>query len=197
VLGVHDVVKGEYPVLKIFKTESGRIGIASPQLDGLYLDTVEKVLVEDYRFVGDYKRADARCVQVVAPDKETAEWIGGAVHFRVNLFGIRRFEQFVRESDDEYEELLSALEEAVKKPIFPQVCLLHNGELEYRLGDNQVVDLNDVLTLKEASQLVGVDPSALRHAIRSGRFREDEVRQSGGVWLVTRQGLERVYGTKD
>jgi predicted DNA-binding protein (UPF0251 family) len=65
------------------------------------------------------------------------------------------------------------------------------------LGDGRLVDLNDVLTLSEAASFLGIDPSTLRHAIRSGRFREGEVRQSGGVWLVTRQALERVYGGKE
>ena len=55
--------------------------------------------------------------------------------------------------------------------------------------------LDDVYTLAEAAQKWGLsDGSVLRNAIRQGRFREDEYRQSGATWLVTKPAMVRVYG---
>lgn len=55
--------------------------------------------------------------------------------------------------------------------------------------------LDDVYTLAEAAQKWGLsDGSVLRNAIRQGRFREDEYRQSGATWLITKLAMQRVYG---
>ena len=55
--------------------------------------------------------------------------------------------------------------------------------------------LDDVYTLAEAAQKWGLsDGSVLRNAIRQGRFREDEYRQSGATWLITKPAMVRVYG---
>ncbi|MEY8763373.1 MULTISPECIES: helix-turn-helix domain-containing protein [Clostridium] len=55
--------------------------------------------------------------------------------------------------------------------------------------------LDDVYTLAEAAQKWGLsDGSVLRNAIRQGRFREDEYRQSGATWLITKPAMQRVYG---
>lgn len=55
--------------------------------------------------------------------------------------------------------------------------------------------LDNVFTFSEAAEKWGLcDGSVLRNAIKNGRFNEDEYRQSGSVWLVTKDGMKRVYG---
>ncbi|MTI53798.1 helix-turn-helix domain-containing protein [Geosporobacter ferrireducens] len=51
-----------------------------------------------------------------------------------------------------------------------------------------------ILTLKEAAQLWELDDSTLRHAIKQGKFREDEHRKSGGTWIITKEAMIRIYG---
>ncbi len=50
------------------------------------------------------------------------------------------------------------------------------------------------MTFAEASKLWGLSDSTLRKAKHDGRFEDGEIRQSGGVWLVTRSAMERLYG---
>lgn len=60
------------------------------------------------------------------------------------------------------------------------------------------MDIKDVLTFTEASELWGLsDGSVLRNAVRQGRFKEGEYRQSGRVWLVTYAAMERLYGKRE
>ena len=57
--------------------------------------------------------------------------------------------------------------------------------------------LDDVMTTQEAAELWNVTADALKQNCR-GRvkngFKEGEFRKSGKMWLVTRQGMERLYG---
>ena len=54
---------------------------------------------------------------------------------------------------------------------------------------------DDVMTIAEASERFGRAASTLKQACLSGRLVEgEECRKSGGVLLVTKQGLERLYG---
>ena len=54
---------------------------------------------------------------------------------------------------------------------------------------------DDVMTIAEASERFGRAASTLKQACLSGRLVEgEECRKSGGVLLVTKQGLERIYG---
>ena len=54
---------------------------------------------------------------------------------------------------------------------------------------------DDVMTLAEASERFGRAASTLKQACLSGRLVEgEECRKSGGVLLVTKQGMERLYG---
>ncbi len=60
-------------------------------------------------------------------------------------------------------------------------------------------NLNNVMTLGEASKLYGVDVDTLKKACsgQNGfppRFSSGECRKSGRYWLVTKYGMERVYG---
>ena len=54
--------------------------------------------------------------------------------------------------------------------------------------------IHSVLTFAEAAERWNLNPASLRHAVRAGRFTEDEVRKSGKVWLVTVDGMKRLYG---
>ena len=54
--------------------------------------------------------------------------------------------------------------------------------------------LKDIMTFPEACERWGLGESTLRKAALSGRFLENEARKSGKCWLVTRSGMERLYG---
>ena len=54
--------------------------------------------------------------------------------------------------------------------------------------------LQQVMTFPEACKRWNLGESTLRKAALSGRFTEDEARKSGKSWLVTRAGMERLYG---
>ena len=54
--------------------------------------------------------------------------------------------------------------------------------------------MNDWITTSEAAERWGLDDSTIRHAIRSGRIREDERKKSGWVWLVSTEAVKRLYG---
>lgn len=57
--------------------------------------------------------------------------------------------------------------------------------------------LEDVMTTQEAAERWNVTADSLKQNCR-GRvkngFLEGEFRKSGKMWLVTRQGMERLYG---
>lgn len=57
----------------------------------------------------------------------------------------------------------------------------------------------DVMTSAEAAERWGVSPVTVKQACSGQRntpprFTSDECRKSKGTWLVSRQGMERVYG---
>jgi hypothetical protein len=54
--------------------------------------------------------------------------------------------------------------------------------------------LKQVMTFPEACKRWNLGESTLRKAALSGRFLENEARKSGKSWLVTRAGMERLYG---
>lgn len=59
----------------------------------------------------------------------------------------------------------------------------------------------EVMTLSEASQKWNIPQITLKKACAGQkgyppRFTFDECRKSGSTWLVTRQGMERLYGKK-
>ena len=63
--------------------------------------------------------------------------------------------------------------------------------------------LLEVMTTKEAAELWEKSQVAVKHLGtgiqgRPPRLQEgSECRKSGGTWLVTRQGMERIYGKID
>ena len=56
------------------------------------------------------------------------------------------------------------------------------------------VDLREVFSIQEAAELLGIDDSTIRKAISAGRFEPSEYRKTGRNFILTRVGLERVYG---
>ena len=54
--------------------------------------------------------------------------------------------------------------------------------------------IQQVMTFPEACKRWQLGESTLRKTARSGRFSEDEARKSEKTWLVTRSGMERLYG---
>ena len=57
--------------------------------------------------------------------------------------------------------------------------------------------VDDVMTTLEAGERWGVTPNSLKQncqgRVKNG-FKENEFRTSGRTWLVTRAGMERLYG---
>ncbi len=59
--------------------------------------------------------------------------------------------------------------------------------------------LFEVYTAAEAAEIWGLSPITVQQACsgykgRPPRFAQDEARKSGRIWLVTREGMERLYG---
>jgi len=59
--------------------------------------------------------------------------------------------------------------------------------------------IDEVMTIVEAGGRWHVSPNNLKSACRGQkgyppRFSREESRQSGRVWLITRSGMERLYG---
>lgn len=62
------------------------------------------------------------------------------------------------------------------------------------------MEFEDVMTSAEAAERWGISPVTVKQACSGQRntpprFTPDECRKSKGTWLVTKQGMERVYGT--
>lgn len=59
-------------------------------------------------------------------------------------------------------------------------------------------DLDDVMTTQEAGERWNVPADSIKQCClkryANKQFTEDEARKSGKNWLVTRQGMERLYG---
>ena len=56
--------------------------------------------------------------------------------------------------------------------------------------------INEILTAVEAAALWGLEASTIKRACQQGRFAPEEARKSEGTWLVTKEGMERLYGKK-
>ena len=59
-----------------------------------------------------------------------------------------------------------------------------------------ISDIDNVFTATEAASLWGLAECTVRQAYRRGRFTKNEIRKAKGTILVTRQGMERLYGTQ-
>lgn len=57
------------------------------------------------------------------------------------------------------------------------------------------LELAQVLTFTEAADTWGLyDGSVIRKAVERNRFKPDEVKKSGKVWLTTYEAMSRVFG---
>ena len=56
------------------------------------------------------------------------------------------------------------------------------------------INLEDIMTTQEASERYHRTAHTIKQACDSGRLTNEECRKSGGVWLITREGMERLYG---
>lgn len=60
------------------------------------------------------------------------------------------------------------------------------------------MNLNDVMTLKEAAERWGLHYENVRQALKRGKFDEEirkgTIRKSHGVWLVTTDAMGSVFG---
>lgn len=59
--------------------------------------------------------------------------------------------------------------------------------------------LDDVMTTKEASEIWGLSQVTIKKACTGQKgyppkFTENECKKSGGTWIITKQGMTRVYG---
>ena len=66
-------------------------------------------------------------------------------------------------------------------------------------GDKMKYEFSDIMTTGEAAERWGLSPVSIKHLCtgiqgRPPRLSETECRKSGKGWLVTRQGMERLYG---
>ena len=57
-----------------------------------------------------------------------------------------------------------------------------------------IMKLSDVLTCPEAAELWDITEDKIKRYAREGKFTEIEARKAGKNWLITRQGMERVFG---
>lgn len=49
--------------------------------------------------------------------------------------------------------------------------------------------MDDLVTLRDAAREIGVDPSALRHRLKVGTLRGENI--AGRVWLIPRSEVDR------
>lgn len=56
--------------------------------------------------------------------------------------------------------------------------------------------LSEVLTCPEAAKMYEVTEDKLKRLCREGEFTKDEARKAGKYWLVTKHGMERIFGKR-
>lgn len=57
-----------------------------------------------------------------------------------------------------------------------------------------MINLSDVLSIPEASEQYGISVDIIKRNAREGKFLPTEARKMGKNWIVTKQGMERVFG---
>ena len=53
---------------------------------------------------------------------------------------------------------------------------------------------SDVLSCPEAAKAWGISETKVKRYCGEGKFLPNEARQTGKYWIITRQGMERVFG---
>lgn len=70
------------------------------------------------------------------------------------------------------------------------------------MGNDKILyAFDEIMTTQEAAQRWGKDRGSVKHLCtgiqgRPPRLTPDECRKSGGTWLITRAGMERLYGAE-
>lgn len=63
-----------------------------------------------------------------------------------------------------------------------------------------MTNINDIMTTQEAAERWGLNPGSVKHLctgigkVKPRLVEGKECRKSGGVWIITREGMERLYG---
>ncbi|MBB6454660.1 hypothetical protein HNQ94_003149 [Salirhabdus euzebyi] len=66
------------------------------------------------------------------------------------------------------------------------------------ITERETIPIQDVYTLKEAALRWGLsDGSTIRKAIERNKFENHEVKKSESTWLITTDGMMRLYGPKN
>ncbi|MGL4772503.1 MAG: helix-turn-helix domain-containing protein, partial [Clostridium sp.] len=61
--------------------------------------------------------------------------------------------------------------------------------------EREDINLEEILTLSEAAKKWGLsDGSTIRKAIERGKFKPNEIKQAGAVWVTTYKSMTRVFG---
>ena len=63
-------------------------------------------------------------------------------------------------------------------------------------GEKEFILLSDVLSVPEASEQYGISVDIIKRNAREGKFLQTEAIKKGKNWVVTRQGMERIFGDK-
>lgn len=63
-----------------------------------------------------------------------------------------------------------------------------------------MTNISDIMTTQEAAERWGLNPGSVKHLctgigkVKPRLVEGKECRKSGGVWIITREGMERLYG---
>lgn len=55
------------------------------------------------------------------------------------------------------------------------------------------MNINDVYTFSEAAKIYGIHSTTIIKKKDNGAFSENEVKKSGGTWLITKEAMERAF----
>lgn len=101
----------------------------------------------------------------------------------------------IRKEENKY--IINESKELYSKSIKCKEKLTPEEAQYYFFWGSDSQSINNVLTFKEVSEKWNKDPSTLRRNRINGVFKEDEVRKSGNVWLISKREVERVYGKEE
>ena len=63
------------------------------------------------------------------------------------------------------------------------------------IKENKIL-FSDVLSCPEAAKAWGMSEAKVKRYAGKGKFLTEEARKTGKYWIITRQGMERVFGNK-
>jgi len=93
-------------------------------------------------------------------------------------------------NDDKITKLINLL-----KLEYPNMDVYNESTINNFIPGNRTDNcIEEVLTFSEAAEMYNIYKTTLRKNVDYGRYEKGEVRQSQGVWLITLDALERLYG---